>query len=226
MTYEAPARPNSAPAVPDGSRAGADESTLATLTALELAPAPGILSAPHAAVNGADASHVPASSAPALLPDSDGSLRASLARMMAAEHRWPAPALATGYAELPANLSGAPRPRKICHFLFPSRFCSVMQVAVCASGGDMPPARDARAPFCSSPAQSFASACPLPAAFLPPAMTLAELTALAATAEPDALKAFVNGQPSLATSAVVAGALAARRHLRDALPVTLAACRR
>jgi hypothetical protein len=75
-----------------------------------------------------------------------------------------------------------------------------MEAAVCAPGGDVLLASDARA-LCAFPAQSLTSAaCPLlPPAFLPPPMTLDELTALA-TADPDALKAFVNGQPSAAAA--------------------------
>jgi hypothetical protein len=77
-----------------------------------------------------------------------------------------------------------------------------MEALVCAPGGNVLAASDAHAALCAWPAQSSA-ACPLPPAFLPPPMTLDELTALAT--DPDALKAFVDGQPS---AAVAAGARA------------------
>ena len=89
-----------------------------------------------------------------------------------------------------------------------------MEVAAC--NGYTPPVSDARAALCASPALSEVppAPCPLPAAFLPPAMTLAELTALA-TGDPDALKAFVDGQPSSAVAA--AGTLSRGQALRDAV---------
>jgi hypothetical protein len=113
MTHEAPARDAAVPAVPLDSRSGAAEPVSAVLPALELAPAPGALAGPQPSANPGDlASKSPP---PVLMAEpfgTDGSLRASLARMMAAEQRWPAPALASSYAELPANLSGAPHPRR------------------------------------------------------------------------------------------------------------------
>ena len=84
----------------------------------------------------------------------------------------------------------APFLRIRCH---PSQ--TSMEVAACASGDGS----DSRAALCASPALSQVPPAPLPAAFLPPAMTLAELTALATN--PDALKAFVDGQPSSAAVA-------------------------
>lgn len=212
MKHEAPARDAAAPAVPLDSRSGAAAGEPAVLPALELAPAPGSLP-------GSQPTAMPASKSPpqVLMAEpfgTDGSLRASLARMMAAEQRWPAPALASSYAELPANLSGAPHPRRksVRRILYPSPSLParplaprcVMEAAVCAPGGNVPPACDTRA-LCAWPAQSLASACPplLPPEFLPPPMTLDELTALAT--DPDALKAFVDGQPS---AAVAAGARA------------------
>lgn len=73
-----------------------------------------------------------------------------------------------------------------------------MEVAVCAPGDTLHAAFPA---VCTSPALSLSSAAhPFPAAFLPPPMTLAQLTALAAT-DPDALEAFTNGQPSSAAAA-------------------------
>ena len=108
----APARAEGAPAAAQDSRAAAAaalEQTTAQAPALELAPAPGIVSAPQAAFIPAEPVN---NSAPAPITEATGSdgisLRASLARMMAAEHRWPAPALATSYAEQSANLAGAP----------------------------------------------------------------------------------------------------------------------
>jgi hypothetical protein len=118
-----PGRAEGAPAASQDSRvAGAAAAAVlpmhAQAPALELAPAPGIASTQQAAFVPAELVN---NSAPPLLADatgSDGSLRASLARMMAAEHRWPAPALATSYAsyaEQPADLSGAPlSPLNIC----------------------------------------------------------------------------------------------------------------
>lgn len=107
MAYEAPARGDGAPAVAEDSRDGVSVPMLAKVPALEHAPAPGIMSTPHTDdVASALASKSPAPLLAAEVAGSDGSLRASLARMMAAEHRWPAPTLAS-YAP---NLSGAPRP--------------------------------------------------------------------------------------------------------------------
>ena len=213
-----PGRAEGAPAASQDSRvAGAAAAAVlpmhAQAPALELAPAPGIASTQQAAFVPAELVNNPA---PPLLADatgSDGSLRASLARMMAAEHRWPAPALATSYAsyaEQPADLSGAPLSPEYLSissnsspspYLLPKYTSrTVMEVAVCAIRDDS----DACAALCASPelSQVPAAAPPLPAEFLPPAMTLAELTALA-TGDPDTLKAFVDGQPSSA----LAGAL-------------------
>ena len=211
----APARAEGAPVAAQDSRAAgaaAQEPVPAQAPALELAPAPGIVSAPQTAFIPAEMAN---NAAPALMAEATGSdgmasgLRASLARMMAAEHRWPAPALATSYAEQSANLAGAPLSlEKICPSraplslspnLLPARFAKLfMEVAVCASGDGC----DARTALCASPALSqVPAAAPLPAAFLPPAMTLAELTALA-TGDPDALKAFVDGQQSVAAGAL------------------------
>ena len=119
----APGRAESAPAASLDCRAAGAATVppmLAHAPALELAPAPGIVPVQQTAFISAELANSPAPPVLAEATGSDGSLRASLARMMAAEHRWPAPALATSYAEQSANLSGAPLSQEYLSDLFHS----------------------------------------------------------------------------------------------------------
>jgi len=110
MAYEEQARAEGAPSAPEDCRACvAADPHPASAAEVERAPAPGILMSTEPQVAGVTAELAAARPAPldVAAGADDKSLRASLARMMAADHRWPAPALMpTSYAP---GLPGAPR---------------------------------------------------------------------------------------------------------------------